>query len=62
MLRNECLVNCFCICYLSGWVLGKLDGLDILFKYVWIWCKNKSIYVYKFSFFIWWEGLCRIVV
>lgn len=61
-MRNECSVICFCKCYLSGWALGKLDGLDILLKHVRIWCKNKSTHVHKPSSLTWREGLCRIVV
>lgn len=61
-LRNKCSVIYFCKCYLSGWALGKLDGLDILLKHVRIRCKNKSTHVHKSSSLAWREGLCRIVV
>lgn len=61
-MRNGCSVICFCKCYLSGWALGKLDGLDILLKHVRIRCKNKSTHVHKPSSLTWREGLFRIVV
>lgn len=54
--------NLFCKCYLSGWALGKLDGLDILLKHVRIRCENKSTHVHKPSSLTGREGLCRIGV